>query len=252
MEKLDPSKYCIRCDAPLLSVSDICPQCGCPKKMIDDSDEVMTENEIETILDAKESIESKFQSKISLPTGIRLITLFQMFFGISLVFSAIFFAVSVILLVMSSGMSSLSGIGDVGNMPMPLGMGTIDPATMSAIDMIINLHGVTGFSDMYEIQGLLSSSGVLNVKVIMDIIMNASVISLIEIVIGLSAFMVGRSLFKGKNWARLATIISAIVSIPLTVLFLVNLDHRILLGMIAIDGIILYYLMKPSVKEYFS
>ena len=163
--------------------------------MIDDSDEVMTENEIETILDAKESIESKFQSKISLPTGVRLITLFQMFFGISLVFSAIFFAVSVILLVMSSGMSSLSGIGDVGNMPMPLGMGTIDPATLSAIDMIINLHGVTGFSDMYEIQGLLSSSGVLNVKVIMDIIMNASVISLIEIVIGLSAFMVQIHLF---------------------------------------------------------
>lgn len=251
LEKLDPSKYCIRCDSLLLTVSDICPQCGCPKKTSVGSDDLL-ENDIEKILDVEESHEFKFTNTISRPTGVRLITIFQMVFGISLIISAIFFAVSVILLVMSSGMSSLSGIGDVGNVPLPLGMGTIDPATMSAINLIINLHGITGFSSANEVQELLSSSGVLNVKVIMDVIMNASAMALVEICIGLFSFVVGRSLFKGKNWARLVTIVSAIVSVPLIVLFLENLDNRIILGVIAINGVMLYYLMKPRVREYFS
>jgi len=249
---LDPSKYCIRCDASLLSVSDICPQCGCPKKISVNSDNDVLENEIEKILDEKEFINSKLQSKISLPTGVRLITIFQMVFGISLIFTAIFFVASVILLVMSSGMSSLGGIGGAANMPLPLGMGTIDPATMSAINMIIDMHSVTGFPNTNEVQGLLSSSGVLNVQVIMDVIKDASVIALVEILIGVSVLVVARSLFKGKNWARLVTVISAIISVPLLVLLLENLDNRILLGVIAIDGCILYYLMKPKVREFFS
>jgi len=251
LNEFDSSKFCRRCDALLLSVSDICPQCGCSKiPLLTDEN---TENEIEDILDSKEPIEFKFENKISHPTGVRMMTIFEMLCGVFLVISGILFGVSVILLVMSSGLSSLAGIGNVGNMPMPLGMGgDIDPMTMSVIDVIIGLHSIVGFSSVSEIQNMLSSSGVLNVQVIMDIITDASIIVIVEIILGISALIVGRSLFKGKNWARLITIISAIVSIPLVVIFLENIDNRILLGMIVFDCLILYYLMKPKVREYFS
>ena len=256
---------CVNCGTGLLAGSDICPQCGWLKNKPIEHDEAegKVENDIE-IDEAEEKVENDIESepskkesteiknKISRPTGVRLLGTFHMALGISLIVFGIIFSSAVIFLVMSSGMSSLGGIGDVGNMPMLPGMGGIDPSTMSSLDMIIGLNGIAGSPTASEIEVRMNSAGVLNIDVMMQVIMETSVIAIIEIVLGLFAFVVGRGLFKGKKWARPVTIASSIISIPLVVLFVDNLDNLILLGMAAFDGMILYYMFKPKVKEYFN
>ena len=86
----------------------------------------------------------------------------------------------------------------------------------------------------------------------MEIIGEISVIALIEIVVGVLAFVVGIVLFKGKKLARPMTIISSIISIPIVVLFVENIDNLVLLGMVAVNGMVLYYMFKSRVKEYFN
>ena len=86
----------------------------------------------------------------------------------------------------------------------------------------------------------------------MEVLTETMVIAITEISLGIFAVIVGRGLFKGKKWARIMTIASTIISIPLVVLFLDELDNLILLGMAAFDGIVLYYMLKPKAREYFS
>ncbi len=113
---------CVNCGAGLLSVSDICPQCGWPKNKpieINESEEEVADNieineeeivdEIKNNPPTKELVEIK--NKISCPTGVRLLGLFHMVFGVSMVCFGIIFASAVFFLVMSSGMGSLGDIG---------------------------------------------------------------------------------------------------------------------------------------------
>jgi len=109
-----------------------------------------------------------------------------------------------------------------------------------------------GSPSVNEIEGRMSSAGVFDMDAIMQVITEASVIAIIEITLGIFAVIVGIGLLKGKKLARIVTIVSAVISIPLAVLFVENLDNLILLGMAAFDGIVLYYMFKPKVRAYFS
>jgi len=259
---------CANCGAGLISVSDICPQCGWLKNKPIEFDEAKEKvvNDIEhdeskekVVNDIKSNPSTKepteIKNKISRPSGVRLISIFYMLFGISMVVFGIVFASAVIFLVISSGMGSLGDIGGgagIGNMMMLPGMGGIDASTMSSIDTIIGLNGITGSLSASEIEVMLNSAGILDIDLMMSIIGETTVIALIEIVIGVLVFVVGMGLFKGKKWARPVTIASSIISIPLVVLFVDNIDNLILLGMAAFDGMILYYMFKPKVREYFN
>ena len=256
---------CVNCGAGLLSVSDICPQCGWPKNKpieINESEEEVADNieineeeivdEIKNNPPTKELVEIK--NKIFCPTGVRLLGLFHMVFGVSMICFGIIFASAVIFLVMSSGMGSLGDIGGagMGNMMMLPGMNGVDASMMSYIDTIIGLNAIAGSPSVSDIEMRMSSADILDIDLMMEIIKEASVIALIEIALGVFAFVVGRGLFKGKKWARPVIIVSSIISVPLVVLFVENIDYLILLGIAAFDGMILYYMFKPKVREYFS
>ena len=264
MVHLDIDK-CVNCGAGLLAVSDICPQCGWLKNKRIELDEVEEkiandiehdESEKKVANDIKNNPSTKeptvIKNKISRPTGVRLFAIFHMAFGISLTVFGIIFGSAVMLLVMSSGMSTLGGIGDVGNLPMLPGMSGIDPSTMSSLDMIIGLNGIAGSPSLSEIEERMNSAGVLNIDVMMEIIAETSVIAIIEITLGIFFVIIGRGLFNGKKWGRAVTIVSSIISIPLVILFVDNLDNLILLGIAAFDGMILFYMFKPKVREYFN
>jgi hypothetical protein len=258
---------CISCGAGLISVSNICPQCGWPKnKPIkpaepeEEPDDVIIENYDEFVEKVADDIKSKpsrkkptkIKNKISRPAGVRLISIFYMLFGISMVVFGIVFASAVMFLVMSDAMGTLGGIGgDMGNIMMLPGMGGIDTSTKSSLDNIIDLNRIAGSPSASEIEMRMSSSGIMNMDVMMEIIGETSVIALIEIVVGLLVFGIGLVLFKGKKWARPAIIVSSIISIPLVVSF-VTVDSLVLLGMVAFNGMILYYMLKPKAREYFN
>jgi len=257
---------CVSCGAGLLAVSDICPQCGWPKnKPIhrDDSKENLTD-EIE-INESEEKIKNDIEdssptpepivikNKIPRPTSVRLLSLFHMFFGISMIVFGIIFSSAVIFLVMSSGMGSLGDIGGgMGNMMMLPGMGGIDASMMSYLDTIIGLNAIAGSPSASDIEVMMNSAGILDIDLMMEIITETSVIALIEIAIGVFAVMLGRGLFKGQKWARPVAIGFSIFSIPLVVLFIENVDNLVLLGMASFDGVLLYCMFKSNVKKYFN
>jgi len=241
---------CVNCGAGLLAVSDICPQCGWLKnKPIESNESEKKEEDIESEPSTEEPTEesteegieesteepaeTEIKNKIPRPVGIRLLGFFLISYGIFLLVFGIIFGLAVILLVLPSALFS------------------IDPSTMSSIEMIIGLNGVVGSPSASEIYGMTKSSGIINIEMIMDVLTETMVIAIIEISLGIFAVIVARGLLKGKKWARVVTIASTIISIPLFVLFVENLDSLILLGMAAFDGIVLYFMFKPKVREYF-
>jgi len=237
---------CVNCDTGLIAASTICPQCGWPKDKPIESVEEVEEIKVPT------EGPTEIKNRLPRPTGVRLISIFYMLFGISLMLFAIIFVSAVMFLVMSDAMSELGAIGGgMGNMPMLPGMGGIDASTKSSLDNIIDLNGIVGSLSASEIDERMKSSGIMNIDVMMDIIGEISVIAVIEIIVGLVIFGIGLILFKGKKWARPVTIISSIISIPLVIAF-VTADAIVILGMVAVNGMILYYMSKSKAREYFN
>lgn len=77
------------------------------------------------------------------------------------------------------------------------------------------------------------------------------VIGAVFIVIGIASFVVAWGLLKGKAWAWIVTIIITIISIVLNIISIIAGSIESILGLI-INGIIIYYLYRPSVKSYFG
>ncbi len=237
---------CVNCNAGLISASTICPQCGWPK-----------DKPIESVKEESEEIKvpiepTEIKNRLSRPSGVRIISVSYMLFGISLLLFGIIFVSAVMFLVMSDAMSELGGIGGgMGNMPMLPGMGGMDASTKSAVGNIIDLNRIAGSPSASEIEMRMSSSGIMNIDLMMEIIGETGVIALIEIIVGLVIFGIGLFLFKGKKLARSVTIISSIISIPLVVVF-VTADVLVILGMVAVNGVVLYYMFKSKAREYFN
>ena len=262
MENFDTDKNCSKCKANLSAASNFCPLCGWPKnrRMVHyEADEEKVANNIKSNPSPKEPTESIFENEIPRPTGVRLLGIFHMVFGIFLVAIAILAGSAVMFLVMGNAMNihdttmgSLGGLGDMGDMPIPLGMGGVDPTMMSSLNMINGLPGMEGLPSTSEIERATNSAASeLNVELIMELVMETFVIAVIVIILGIFTVVVGIGLLKGKKWARIVTIASAIISIPLTALYLGELDILILLGSVALDGLILYYMFRPQIREYF-
>ncbi len=270
---------CVNCGAGPISVSDICPQCGFLKRKsaefieaknkaandieLDESEEeldgVVVENYEESVGKVADDIENpsrkkstKVKNKISRPAGVRLISVSYMLFGICLMLFGIIFVSAVMFLVMSDVMGELGGIGGgMGNMPMLPGMGGIDASTKSSLGNIIDLNRIAGSPSASEIEMRMNSSGIMNMSVMMDILGETAVIAIIEIIVGLVIFGIGLFLFKGKKLARPAIIVSSIISIPLVASF-VTIDTLVLLGMVAFNGVVLFYMFKSKAREYFN
>ena len=73
----------------------------------------------------------------------------------------------------------------------------------------------------------------------------------ILIAIGIASFVVAWGLLKGKAWAWIVTIIITIISIILNIISIIAGSIESIVGLI-INGIIIYYLYRPSVKSYFG
>jgi len=226
-----------------------------------DTDEEKVANNIKSNPSTEEPTETKFKNKIPRPTGVRLLGIFQIVFGISLIAFAIFLGASVMLLLMGSvmntydtAMGSLGGIGSVVDMPIPLGMGGMDPTMMSFLDMSDELLGIGDLLNTSEIErGATNSAAlVMDIEGMMGVMTDTFFVVFFMIFLGIIACMVGRSLLRAKKWARIATIVFAIIFIPFAVLFVNQVNNPILLGSVFFDGIILYYMLRPRVRMYFA
>ena len=240
MEDLD---ICVNCNAGLIAASNICPQCGWPKdKPIESVKEETEDVEIE------ESSEVEFVNRLPRPAGVRMLGMAYVIFGIISVVVSIIVGSLIMYVILAGAMSGLGAIGGVG-MPMPLPMGGADPAIMASLNMISEIPGLEVFGTV--IMGLANAGSMMDVGSMMQMLGIVGGVTAVGVMIGLVYFMFGRYLLKGNKWARYLVIVFAILSIPLFIPFVTEINV-ILVADAAISGLILYYLFKPHVRAYFN
>jgi hypothetical protein len=214
---------CVNCNAGLIAASTICPQCGWPK---DKPIESVEEPEIEV---STEPIVSETK-RIYRPLGIRLLGIFHVVFGIFLVISAIVLgSVTLMSVMMIGGMDSSDGISGI----------------------VIGLHETVGWFSADEINELAFSPGS-NFEGKMQTMNQAVGIAIVELLLGMVAFVIGRGLFRGKRWAWIVTIVASVISIPVFASFIGELNNLFIAGSIVFEGLVLYYMWRPKVRKYFN
>lgn len=118
-------------------------------------------------------------------------------------------------------------------------------------------------------QGQPQTLNVAELHALIQLLGSSSIVmGTIVMVIGIGYLVVSYGLLKGRGWAWTITVVLAMVSIIVQIVFIIttsilntslhhdtntSLYHLIdqIIG-IAINGIILYYLYRPSVKRYFK
>ena len=120
-------------------------------------------------------------------------------------------------------------------------MGIVILAILEALVGIYHL--ATGFGDLFVAATIRSFSyfGIPSSSMAMI----PRVLGTVLIIIGLASLLIAWGLWTGKPWARLVALVFVILSIIASVVAY----H--LVG-IVIDAIIIYYLTRPDVKQFFT
>jgi len=79
---------------------------------------------------------------------------------------------------------------------------------------------------------------------------NHFVIAVIMFITGISSFFVAYGLLKGYQWARISMIVFASVGIGIFAI-VAALFHLVEVANLIINGIIVFYLLRPNVRKYF-
>jgi uncharacterized membrane protein (DUF2068 family) len=82
-----------------------------------------------------------------------------------------------------------------------------------------------------------------------------TVLGALLIPLGIASFVVAYGLFKAKRWAWYVAVVLSIIGLVVNVISLVTSNMGAIAGAlvgIAINGIVLYYLSRRNVKEYFG
>ncbi len=80
---------------------------------------------------------------------------------------------------------------------------------------------------------------------------NHVIIAVIMFIIGISSFFVAYGLLKGYQWARISMIVFASVGIGIFAI-VAALFHLVEVANLVINGIIIFYLLRPHVRAYFG
>jgi hypothetical protein len=115
-------------------------------------------------------------------------------------------------------------------------------------------------------QGQPQTLNVAEIHSLIQLLGSSIVLGAIVMVIGIGYLVVSYGLLKGRGWAWIVTVVLTMVSVIVQIVFIIttsmlnaSLHHDTslyhltdqIIG-IAINGIILYYLYRPSVKRYFK
>jgi uncharacterized membrane protein (DUF2068 family) len=82
-----------------------------------------------------------------------------------------------------------------------------------------------------------------------------TVLGAILIPLGIASLVVAYGLFKGKSWAWLVAVVLSIIGIVVNVISLITANMGAITGAlvgIAINAIVLYYLSRRNVRQYFG
>ena len=146
--------------------------------------------------------------------------------------------------------------------------GGLSSLVSGAFFAVIPIENVMTEMEQQE-QGQQQTLSVAELHALIQLLGSSSIImGAIVMVIGIGYLIVSYGLLKGREWAWTITVVLTMISIIVQIVFIIttsilnaslhhdmntSLYHLIdqIIG-IAINGIILYYLYRPSVKRYFK
>lgn len=112
--------------------------------------------------------------------------------------------------------------------------------------------GVTILGLLFIIAGALSLLGGIATLVAIPFV---SILGALWIALGIASLGVAYGLFKGKSWAWYVAVVLSIIGLVVNVISLVNGNMGAITGAlvgIAINAIVLYYLTRRNVRQYFG
>ncbi len=112
------------------------------------------------------------------------------------------------------------------------------------------LHAIGG---AFAIVGVLMGITMLTVGVFQDALMvgQGGFLVVLASVLAAINFGIAGALFSGRAWGRMIVIILAIISLIMGIFTIVSGEAASIFSII-LNGIILWYLRRPYVKEYFQ
>jgi uncharacterized membrane protein (DUF2068 family) len=128
-------------------------------------------------------------------------------------------------------------------------------ATLVAIPFVANVNPNIIGDDELQLNGqpLLTPSEQTELAQGSGLIL--TVLGAVLIPLGIASLVVAYGLFKGKRWAWFVAVVLSIIGIVVNVISLVTSNMSAIAGAllgIAIDGIVLYYLSRRNVRQYFG
>jgi len=255
LEDTDSSEYCSKCNGILSESSNFCEKCGWPKnrRMVSyEADQEKIADSIESSHSPKKPTLSEIKNEKKCPTGIIILAVISMVIGISLIALTIIVGSLILLAVLGGAMNNLMSIGSMQSAPFLPEMDNSIQTITPYLDMFNGIPGMEGLPGTSEIADMMTNSMVdMNMESIMMMEMMTVIFGSIVVILGVVYFSVGRDLLKGKKWARTAVIVLTILSLA-TTFFAREEMLFIVIGSLAFDSFILYYLYRPHVKEFFT
>jgi len=255
LEDTDSSEYCSKCNGILSEGSNFCEKCGWPKnrRMVSyEADQEKIADSIESSLSPKKPTLSEIKNEKKCPTGIIILAVISMVIGISLIALTIIVGSLIMLAVLGGAMNNLMSIGSMQSAPFLPEMDNSIQTITPYLDMFNEIPGMEGLPRTSEIADMMTNSMVdMNMESIMMMEMMTVIFGSIVVILGVVYFSVGSALLKGKKWARTAVIVLIILSLA-TTFFAREEMLFIVIGSLAFDSFILYYLYRPHVKEFFT
>jgi len=254
LEDTNSSEYCSKCNGILSEDSNFCEKCGWPKnrRMVSyEDDQEKIADSIESGHSPKKPTLSEIKNEKKCPTGIIILAVISMVIGISLIALTIIVGSLIILVVLGGAMNNLMSIGSMQEAPFLSEMDNSIQTITPYLDMFNEMPGMEGLPSTSEIADMTNSMVDMNMEFIMMMMITTVIFGTIVVILGVVYFSVGRALLKGKKWARTGVIVLTILSLA-TTFFAREEMLFIVIGSLAFDSFILYYLYRPHVKEFFT
>jgi uncharacterized membrane protein (DUF2068 family) len=112
--------------------------------------------------------------------------------------------------------------------------------------------GVTILGLLFIITGALSLFGGIATLIAIPFV---AIFGALWIALGIASLVVAYGLFKGKSWAWYVAVVLSIIGVVVNVISLVTGNMGAITGAlvgIAINAIVLYYLSRRNVRQYFG
>jgi uncharacterized membrane protein (DUF2068 family) len=89
------------------------------------------------------------------------------------------------------------------------------------------------------------------ISLVSGLILLVIIVGIIPLVLGIAYLVMAYGLWKGRNWARIISLILAGIGIVMGIVYIIQDNLGGGIASLIINGVIIFYLNRPNVKAFF-